>query len=247
MESVLNIITLITSLIALLTLFEMKKQRHALMLPNVSLNSKYTVFLKLDRRDLNDNYSIKGCPYRWSKTDEKIEPSDEITLPKYEIDLVNVGNGTATDIQYEWELDIEYYLNEIEKYKGNCDIEINYIFDQKRILYKTKYEGLCPRGLESDDYKISFLQSSQKITIDFSAEFILLFSTLLYVKLINKSKNEKSILYFANNSSQLPFPDLIIRYNDISGKKYKKCFQFKMDFCSLSVDDCSFFIQVIEK
>lgn len=48
----------------------------------------------------------------WQTSDiEDIEYDNNMfCIPQYNIQLANVGNGTATNIRYEWDFDIEFYL-----------------------------------------------------------------------------------------------------------------------------------------
>lgn len=244
MEVLLSIATFITSLVSLLTLYEMVKQRRASMLPNILLKNKYILFLKLNEGNNKISSLDDCCPYTWSIVDEKVIVDFDSIKHNSVVDLVNVGNGTATNIRYEWNFDVDFYLNEFNIKKDKSDMEIKYYNDKERMNYSFKKSFAFIPALISDDYKISFMQPSEKTTIDFSKTFMFLFSSILY---LNLYKNFDDALSFAEKIQDYPYPELIIRYNDISGKEYKKIFKFKFSCGMLSNIETDFTVDIIEK
>lgn len=64
----------------------------------------------------------------WQTSDiEDIEYDNNMfCIPQYNIQLANVGNGTATNIRYEWDFDIEFYLAKIYEKISLDKIDITY-------------------------------------------------------------------------------------------------------------------------
>lgn len=246
MQFLLNICTLLTSLISLLTLHEMMRQRRASMMPNILTKSRYSIYLTASQELVVNDLKIKKEPFMWSNSDAVCN-RDKFWIPQYNIQLINVGNGTATNIRYEWELDIEYYLAEIsqkDKFK-----KVNILFDSKnkKLIYHTLESMIITQGLKNTENKISYLQSSQIIDIELCKEFILLYSTLYYFTWNNTEEIGDNHEEFLRKQQLFPYPKLIIKFCDISGKEYKKKFKTQIKSDMISYKKSHMFLEFIEE
>lgn len=228
-QFLLNICTFITSLIGLLTLFEMVKQRHASMMPNILVQSPYSLTIKNER----GYYS----PYRWLKTDDGANENIKEQFP-FCVDLVNVGLGTAINIEYEWCFETKFYIE-----KNLSDIQYN---EEKNIIYlHNKKQLLKTNGLKSIKYRIPYAQTSEKFQIEVLKEFQCFFSAYLFS--ISDVENSDLCIDFMKDCCNYEYPLLIIKYNDISGKSYKKSFKFNMQATMISEIEACFTLYINEK
>ncbi len=229
MQLLLNICTFITSLIGLLTLLEMVKQRHTSMMPNIIVQSPYLLTIR-------DEHGV-GSPYRWTK--ENHNENVEEKLP-YSIDLVNVGLGTAINIEYEWCLDTKNYMEKLAK-----DIQYN---EEKNMIYLVnKHSILQTRGLKDSEYRIPFAQTSEKFQIEVLKEFQIFFSAILFSLGDEREELGDAYIQFMDECSNYELPILIIKYNDISGKSYKKKFVFDIQPTMISKTEAQFILRVNQK
>lgn len=244
-QLLLSICTIITSLIAIFTLREMIKQRRASMLPNILIQSESPLFLHLNGD--SSNSSIAGCPYIWSSTDEPPVLTNHFPYLDYAIELINVGNGTAIDIHYEWELDLEFYLNKIMGKEHPFEIYLDSFSSGDRLSFRTPTSFSLFLGLNNERNKITFIKSEKPVAISFLPEFMLLFSMPLYLAFNNQKECNDDVVEFIQNSTTYPHPTLIVTYNDISGNKYRKKFEFQFSFYSGSLEKSRLAMNVIEK
>lgn len=142
---------------------------------------KNTYNLHIMRKDEIKNENLEQVGSVWSEDlNYSIQDEDLTINPTYSIELFNAGVGTATIIKYKWKFDVEEYLNKLQVFISLHDIEI---------IHKECMQGFSIRagakvaqtfGLENDDYRISFLSSSQSTKIQLPSEFTILFNLLLY-------------------------------------------------------------------
>lgn len=246
MQLLLNISTLLMSLISLLTLYEMMKQRRASMLPNILTKSRYKVYLIATQELSADGLDMKLAPYMWCDRDMEYD-SNNFFSPRYIIQLTNVGNGTATNIRYKWDFDIEYYLAKIYEKIDINKLEISYKPEEERLLYSTSNAIINTPGLRNNDYKIPFIQAGQTVNIELNFEFIMLYSTLYFLSWNNSEKIGASHMQFYNDQLLFPYPELTIKYNDISGKEYKKKFKINVELGMSSYRKSHLYLDIIEK
>lgn len=249
MQLLLNICTLLASLVSLLTLYEMMRQRRASMMPNILTKSRHIIYLIATNELSPDSSEIKKAPYMWQTSDiEDIEYDNNMfCIPQYNIQLANVGNGTATNIRYEWDFDIEFYLAKIYEKISLDKIDITYEVEKERLIYHTSQAIINTQGLKNEDFKISYIQSTQSINIELCIEFILLYSTLYFLSWNNTEKIGESHIQFYNEQSSFPYPELTVKYNDISGKEYKKRFKIKTNIGMSSYKKSHLILDIIEK
>ena len=228
-QLLLNICTFITSLIGLLTLLEMVKQRHASMMPNVLVQSPYLLTIK--------DEGGYGSPYSWTKENHNENMKEKFP---YNIELVNVGLGTAVDIEYEWCFDIKYYMEKIPK-------DIQYNEEKNMIYFANKHHIIQTRGLKNSEYRIPFAQTSEKFQIEVLREFQCVFSAHLFSLGDKCEELGDSYIEFMNECRNYEFPLLIIKYNDISGKSYKKKFKFDIQPMMISKMEASFMLYINQK
>lgn len=238
MQLIINICTLITSLISLLTLREMIKQRRASMIPTILPKSQYNLNMLLNEA------STSSCLYIWSNDDEHFENS-EIS---YDIELNNIGIGTAIDINYEWKLDIDWFIEKIDiLQKEQKKYSFNKLRSNGEMIVRTSNAIALADSLKSDNNKISFVQTSQNIKISLPKQFVLLFSALIDLHFDNDINKQLNMEDIVKNYKNYPYPTLVLKYKDIAKHEYKKTFDFKFVPLHISQNKCSFLLKVMEK
>ena len=246
MQLILNICTLVTSLISFFTLYEMMKQRRASMMPNILTKSRNNVYLIATQELSADGLDTEIAPYMWYDKDTEYNNCNFSSL-QYNIQLTNVGNGTATNIRYEWDFDIEYYLTKIYEKIDIDKIEISYDPNEERLLFFAPNSIINTQGLKNKDFKISFIESGQTVNIELNFEFMMLYSMIYFLSWNNSEKIGDSRLQFYNEQLSFPYPQLTIKYNDISGKEYKKKFKINVKIGMSSYRKSHLYLDIIEK
>lgn len=238
MQLVINICTLITSLISLLTLREMVKQRRSSMIPTILPKSQYNLNMLLNEK------STSSCLYIWTNDDEHFENSEF----SYDIELSNIGIGTAIDIYYEWKLDIDCFIEKIDSLqKEQKKYSFSKLKSSDEMILRTSSSLAFADSLKSDNNKISFIQTSQNIKISLPTQFVLLFSALIDLHFDNDINQQLNMEDIVKNYKNYPYPTLVLKYKDIAKHEYKKTFDFRFEPKYISQNKCSFLLKVIEK
>lgn len=189
------IISIISTILVLLTLFEMQAARNATYLPNISL-ANTEVAISWDSNE--SPFISEEVETIISKmiTDNDIKIN---ALPKLKI--YNIGVGTAKDITFAWntEKNVKQFMNILNSYD-----DINISFEKGMINIKTS--SIEHSIWEPDQSKIDFLLNSTK-------EYDTLPFPLAYYELIKET-------YIKNDIKEFPILYLAVSYSDVQGKIY---------------------------
>lgn len=189
------VISIISTIIVLLTLFEMQAARNASYLPDISF-SNTKVAIAWDKN---------GLPY--TNTDDldvitKLTDEDTVINKLPQIKIYNIGVGTAKDISFEWnnEQNINEFIYILNSYN---DINITYDKGMVNIKTPTSEQGIWG----PDESQIDFLLNSTQ-------EYDTLLFPLSYYELIKE-------FYIRTDAKEIPTIKLTVSYSDVQGKVYK--------------------------
>ena len=189
------VISIISTIIVLLTLFEMQAARNASYLPDISF-SNTKVAIAWDKN---------GLPC--TNTDDldvitKFTDEDTVINKLPQIKIYNIGVGTAKDISFEWnnKQNINEFIHTLNSYN---DINITYDKGMVNIKTPTSEQGIWG----PDKSQIDFLLNSTQ-------EYDTLLFPLSYYELIKE-------FYIRTDAKEIPTIELTVSYSDIQGKVYK--------------------------
>lgn len=196
-------ISIISTFLVLLTLFEMQAERNATYLPDISL-SNTKVAISWDKNGLpNITQEVKDIVSKMAEEDTIINK-----LPQ--IKIYNIGVGTAKNISFSWntQRNIKAFMDILNP----CD-DINVSFDGNMLQIKTP---TTEQGIgEADNIQFDFLLNSTK-------EFETLAFPYSYYTLIKES-------YIRTNNKKIPPLYLSVSYLDVQGEAYNKTIQINAD------------------
>lgn len=213
------VISIISTLLVLLTLFEMRAERNATYLPNISLSNTEVAIA------WNEN----GLPYISAESEsffsEMINKNDTQVNILPQIKVYNIGVGTAKDITFTWDTkrNIKQFMDILNTYE-----DINLSFEENMIYIKTPS---MEQGIgESDSYGIDFMLNSTQ-------EYDTLTFPLSYYELIKQ-------IYMKKDIQNVPTLFLCISFSDIQGKTYNKSLQItpKVSFLTQNPDGSGYCI-----
>ncbi len=221
------IISIISTAIVLLTLFEMQAERNAAYLPDISLsNTKVAV-----------SWDKNGLPCINQEVQDivsKMADEDTILNKLPQIKVYNIGVGTAKNISFNWDnqRNMKVFMDILNPYD---DIDIS--FDKGWVLIKTPtieqgFSGEC------EESQFDFLLNSTQ-------EFETLTFPLSYYTLIEE-------LYIRTDDKVVPILYLSVSFSDVQGKVYQETIQINPDV-SLMVKNidgsgfCIFTLTVIKE
>lgn len=247
-DLVLDIGTFLTSIVALFTLWEMRKQRLTTIQPDIDLcNFDYLYLYHQPKLDL-----FASWPYLWSS--ERLDPmniqSIHSPLSAFEIKLINVGVNTAKNISYRWEYDIEQYVSAVTWL--DVDTEITFTEDVTSSLGINRSGSLTfLPGLDECRAGSFFLTVGQSITLPFCESFTYLVSLWLYGKFRWLESTEDSGMNnyrtIIDEFNSLPPLSLIIKFFDLSGKEYTRRYTFSFSFAMLGKIETNLLISIFSE
>lgn len=245
MQLLLNVATLVTALISLLTLFEMRKQRMLSMQPDIVL--KALDYLHLYYKPEWRLFS--SWPYYWSTTNEEPEVHQKSVFSAFEINLMNIGVGTAKNVSYQWEFDIEAFLSMIP----DLGPKIMYSFEEgdfnSRLLLNRETNGRSSMTFIpciSDGMNNTFyLQAGEQKDIPFCEVYSQLLSLFFYGYLYPDSKEELDFERMINSFELLPSVKLKILYRDLSENTYSKELEYRFAISSLSTSWTCLHVEIV--
>lgn len=221
-----SIAVLLTSIIILFTLFEMKKQRRSLYRPDLILTSNlFYVYAK----DLYHEFH----PFIWSceKYDGEIEKHK--TSTNYFINFYNIGLGSAKFLKINWEFNYKKLFSEINKLKQKDDFEIK--LNKEFLLYSLGDKYSVRIQLDADNYyeinhslpsHITKEQNSLRLPTSY---FDLISIYIFY--LIKNFKNDFDKIF--NFIKECPSLKLKISYYDIENNNHTQTFKVVPKFSML--------------
>lgn len=201
-------ISIISTFLVLLTLFEMQAERNATYLPDISLsNTKAAI-----------SWDKNGLPCITQEANDivsKIADEDTIINKLPQIKIYNIGVGSAKNISFNW--DTKRNMKAFMDILNTCD-DINISFDGNMLYIKTPTtkQGIGP----SDKSQFDFLLNSTQ-------EFETLAFPVSYYKLIQES-------YIRTDNKEIPTLYLSVSYSDVQGKLYNNTIQINADISFLT-------------
>lgn len=188
------IISVISTIIVLLTLFEMQAQRNAAYRPDIVLSNSEVAIVWDENNLKTDNGETFEAISKYMNDKENIN-----AIPQMQI--YNIGVGTAKDIQIKWNKKENIkFLSDVLKETEN----INVIYDNQKLEIGEGKEKITIMDSENTnfDFILNLSQNKNKITLPLS-----------YFYLINE-------LYKNNQAENAPDLFINISYSDIQGKSY---------------------------
>ncbi|WP_214629718.1 hypothetical protein [Paenibacillus agaridevorans] len=201
-----SLAALFSSLIALLTLFEMRAQRRNSLRPEIVIKRSY-IYLFWEEEGKGD------LPINWYNNNDSARSKN--STQKYTLRIINIGLQTAKDLTVEWQYDINKFIDLIHKYNDDNLYRIE-VSDSKWLNIKSK-NGDQGINLKNDlsEY-LGFMGTGKNDDECLYLDVPISLQTLISVLLsLCDSSNGKVLEY-------QPEISLILQYKDISGKEYSK-------------------------
>lgn len=222
--------TFISALIAVFTLVEVKKQRLSLYQPDILIKSFLVAISKSPiYKAPEELIKYKVCDYNdYSNNYNEIKFD---VSPKYKVD--NLGFGVAKNIECQWHFDAKKAIGIIENLLPNF---YSFTFDNVLDLYFLN-------NLDDDDFHHSAFAKTDRQNIDFIPPIhihkhhhyytipeIISYTHFLFLifKMNLLAKSTDNFHFFDYETFKFPKPVLIIKYEDLNGKKYKKKYEFSI-------------------
>jgi hypothetical protein len=218
--------TFISSIIALIALRELIKQRRAMYQPSLFLN-EFTL-------------SVKGNPlaesknFFYFKTHNLHEAENKKDKTKHSISsqvfMENLGYGIANQVNYKWDFDYKRALKILCKLDDEFSFEIRN--NEKSILLtrNNKFYGTYDFERISKESKIDFIkpENLQLNKKPLSIPMLITSIHMDYVLIKNKMTTEICNKFNYEKYENFPKPKLLITYKDIAGKKYNNKYEFNL-------------------
>lgn len=199
------IISLVSTLIVLLTLFEMQAERNLAYMPNVHINSTGVKFA------WDQNHQIGINPIEVSEQEKQLFDSYEYTEGLVVNSAIqNTGIGIATEVYVDW-----LYEENMRAFQKFFHDKVDIAMEIRNNIFAIQYNGLTIGSPISKNkrYIYGFLSSdpNQKETLTIPDQYVFLY--------------ECAYANFQHES--IPHVRFMIEYNDIQGKTYSKRFTIK--------------------
>jgi len=220
--------TLVSVIIAILTLKEVIKQRQSMYKPEVLIKSFYLSISKNPLfKEPEELLEYKIAPFNDYSINYNDLPFSAIRNYKIE----NVGFGPAKNIVCKWEFDAQKAINKIKEMLPEnihftfmeslnlyiLDIEDNpdFYYSANADIYQQDISYISPINV-SDHYHLHSIPE------------IIIFTHYLYL-IFSKQLTQISMPnYGIFNFKHFPQPKLCVKYQDLNNKKYTKEFQFNI-------------------
>ena len=211
--------------VSLMTLKEMQAQRELSITPMVFIQNFDTRIIEADSICEKNLYS-KNILFR-NKKDGPVESLDDW----WNLELVNVGQGSAVNVKVDWDLDYEWLANFSDTLNvpskiwsmevGQGDYIYNYnncggsIATANKIKSENYFSHLLPASSDSDGIKVSIPQNILR--------FLIASKRALWRKWGQNEKTVDTIIF--NNK-------LNLTYEGVNGKKITQEYLIKMELGS---------------
>lgn len=232
--------TFISSIIAVYTLIEVKKQRLSTYKPQLLMKS-FLVYISKSPLFLEKEELLGFKVYNYNEYKEKSEQSEIIfdTSPLYKAE--NLGFGPAVNIKFTWYFNMSRALKIIEK-------------ELHEDLYFSEYKPLNYFFLHKksdNDFQLTIHNKKQEIqTVDYIAPINVKEHThyhtiskdvinihFLYYILKCKLTQKINKNVYGVELNNLPRIKLRIDYFDLNGKKYTKKYKFQTSIVTTQIED----------
>lgn len=233
-ELIATLGTFITVLIAVYTLYEIRRQRESTYKPEIFLdtfcyftvNSPFLVDHKLNK-------------YRTSKYNEIDNDKTKLEHINVNYRLENLGFGFAKSIECKWEFDYQQAFKELIKvmpkeYKFNKLLDFHILLNEFDTNYQKSFK---PNDLEMQ--RVDFIQPSAngenrknltmpKIIVD----------TYLYFLLFKYKLTENiGVNFNFEDFKNMPKIKMKLKYKDLSNKMYYKTLKINIECASSQIND----------
>lgn len=201
-------VSIISTILVLLTLFEMQAARNATYLPDIFLsNTKVAI-----------SWDKNGLPCITQEAKDTISTTaDKNTIINKlpQIKIYNIGVGTAKNISFNW--DTQKNMNAFMDVLNPCD-DIDISFDGNMLHLKTPTieQGIGEADKSQFDFLLNSTQEFETLTFPFS-----------YYTLIKES-------YIRTDNKKIPTLYLSVSYSDVQGKSYNRTIQINADISFLT-------------
>ena len=231
-------ISIISTWLVLLTLFEMQQERNTAYAPDVVLETVTTGMVWDDSGDLFSSESYEtDSAYNVGEWDD---PAIFINTPPV-IRIYNIGVGNAKNISMEWDIesDMLNFLDVLHNYGIDGRIEPPHdIVADKGLRFDKKIAGHFAYGLSIDenglpfdkihfDYLLSSAQDSQSISLPSAYYWIMQIFSMLYIGIEGALPLDEYVEHI------VPPIHLSISYSDIQGIVYKKSIEINASYSLL--------------
>ncbi len=196
------IVSVVSSIFVLFTLFEMQAERNLAYMPNVYVNSSGVKFRWDQSHDIFSN------DVEMTEEDQKLWKANDYTQGLIvNFAIQNTGVGTATEVSVDW-----LYEENVRVFQQFFSENDNIAVDIEDNILSVQYQGLTigkPIS-KKGQYVYGFLTSdpNQKEMITIPDTYVLLYE-YAYANFLHES---------------IPHIRFILNYKDIQGKNYSKTF-----------------------
>ena len=200
-EPIQIIISIVSTVIVLLTLFEMQAARNASYLPDIVLSNTEVAMMWDENGLLCEREADR-------KIISKMIREDTIINRVPQIEVYNIGVGTAKNITFEWNAtkNIKRFMDVL----NSCD-DINISYDKGFVVIKTP----------SKEYSIwEPDQSVRDFLLNSADESDTLIFPYAYYELMRE-------IYVRTDKKVVPTLEFVISFSDVQGKIYKKNMQIQ--------------------
>jgi len=231
--------TFVSAMIAVFTLYEVKKQRLSLYLPDILIKS-FIVSISKCPLQKDDEELIE---YKTSDFNDYSIDSNNIDFEvsaKYKVD--NVGFGVAKNIVCKWQFDTKKAIKAIEKvipnnYKINWHKALNIYFLHNLDNEDFHYSANAIIDKQEIDY-ITPINVQQHFHLHAIPEIIIFTNYLFLIfknNLVDKTGDNFNVFEF--NDYKFPNPVLKVKYKDINGKNHKREYIFKLTAVNTQIEE----------
>ncbi len=219
------VVTFITALATFYTVLEMKKQRVQSNMPNLILRNEKRFYLYKDTTINNFEY------LHWHDT----RLTDTIQIEskayhKFDIDLFNIGVGTAKNIRFSYKIDDRKIINVLHSI-GEVKVE-TLDLEKNGLSFEAKY-GIVPLGFSIAKSDICYSEifiprEDNSFKLKLPSIYLSMFNAFVLSLTHKQNKTE----YF----DKFPSLKLSIVYQDIANNSYKKQFEFKFKLDTIHIE-----------
>ncbi len=217
-NSVTVILTFITTIIILFTLFEMKQQRKAVYLPSLVFeNLHFIIDWDIEKKDPNE-FEFRDKP-------QKEKSQNDPFFPK--IKVYNIGFGSAKKIKINYSFDYKRFREQFEL-----------LINNEKLLWSLDFSDKYVK-MESDDYSAQFSILDEEIQINFILPsniqyepnfislpnfFSIAYPRILYVAFLFEQTYKEQNLRLLKD---FPEVQMKLSYQDIGNNMYEKNYSIK--------------------
>lgn len=227
--------TVFAIIIAIFTLYELKKQRESSYLPQIAfVPSPFYIY-----SDFLNNISY------WADKEGSEQEKEEFyknhPFTNFQLNAFNVGTGVAKNVTFEWHYQLEAMVTSIKKYKNFEELFEIISGSSKWVFFK---HGAAVNISEKDDSGLPFIipmmYHNSPIKIALPAGFMLLYP-ILCAAVMAQIEEKSELLDEIATISRI---DLVVEYTDINDKKYNNIIIINPDFYHLKVNPDYFGIEI---